>query len=77
MNKEWITGVEGRNLKFKRETLLNYGMNRWGLNKTYSVGPISGLIRVCAPKTYEEWKNFILTMLNKRRKTELGLQENI
>jgi len=25
MNKEWIAGSEGRNLKFKRETLLNYG----------------------------------------------------
>ena len=38
MNKEWIAGTEGQNLKFKRETLLNYGMNRWGLNKAYSVG---------------------------------------
>lgn len=33
MNKEWIIDSEVRNLKFKRETLLNYGMNRWGLNK--------------------------------------------
>ena len=33
MPKEWILGNEGENLKFKRETLLNYGMNRWGLNK--------------------------------------------
>jgi len=23
MNKEWIAGTEGQNLKFKRETLLN------------------------------------------------------
>ncbi len=38
MDKEWILGSEGRNLKFKRETLLNYGMNRWGLNKAQSVG---------------------------------------
>ncbi len=28
MEKEWIIGREGKNLKFKRETLLNYGMNR-------------------------------------------------
>ena len=28
MNKEWISGSEGRNLKFKRETLLNYDLNR-------------------------------------------------
>lgn len=56
--KEWITGREGRNLKFKRETLLNYGMNRWGLNKAYSVGPTSKLIRACAPKAFEEWEEF-------------------
>ena len=58
MNKEWTIGSEGRNLKFKRETLLNYGMNRWGLNKAYSVGPTSELIRACAPKTFEEWEDF-------------------
>lgn len=58
MNKEWIINSEGRNLKFKRETLLNYGMNRWGLNKAYSVWPISELIRACATKTFEEWEEF-------------------
>jgi len=58
MAKEWITGIEGENLKFKRETLLNYGMNRWGLNKTSSVGPTSELIRKCSPKTFEEWEHF-------------------
>ena len=35
MNKEWLSGSNGHNLKFKRATLLNYGMNRWGLNKAY------------------------------------------
>ena len=60
MNKEWIIDSEGRNLKFKRETLLNYGMNRWGLNKAYSVGPTSELIRACAPKTFEEWESHTL-----------------
>ena len=58
MEKEWIIGNEGKNLKFKRETLLNYGMNRWGLNKTNSVGPTSELIRKCSPKTFEEWEDF-------------------
>ncbi len=28
MNKEWIAGTEGQNLKFKRETLLNYGRQK-------------------------------------------------
>lgn len=39
MPNEWVSGREGKNLKFKRETLLNYAMNRWGLNKASSVGP--------------------------------------
>jgi len=58
MAKEWIIGREGRNLKFKRETLLNYGLNRWGLNKAYSVGPTSELVRTCSPKSFEEWEDF-------------------
>jgi len=58
MEKEWIKGSDGKNPKFKRETLLNYGMNRWGLNKTHSVGPTSKLIRTCSPKSFEEWEEY-------------------
>lgn len=58
MAKEWVSGSDGKNLKFKRETLLNYGMNRWGLNRAYSVGPTSKLIRTCTPKSYQEWVNY-------------------
>ena len=58
MAKEWIIGKEGRNLKFKRETLLNYGINRWGLNKAYSVNGTSALIRKCSPKSFEEWDDY-------------------
>ena len=58
MEKEWIIGKEGRNLKFKRETLLNYGLNRWGLNKAHSVGPTSELVRKCSPNSFEEWETF-------------------
>ena len=58
MAKEWIKSHEGRNLKFYRETLLNYGMNRWGLNKANSVGTTSELIRTCSPKSFEEWEEF-------------------
>ncbi|OEU80711.1 MAG: hypothetical protein BA872_05430 [Desulfobacterales bacterium C00003060] len=68
MNKEWILDSEGRNLKFKRETLLNYGMNRWGLNKAYSVGPTSELIRACAPKTFEEWEDFYFNNAKQKKK---------
>ena len=61
MAKEYISGTDGYNLKFKRETLLNYGMNRWGLNKAHSVGSTSELIRTCAPSKYEEWQHFYFT----------------
>lgn len=58
MSKEWISGNQGKNLKFKRETLLNYGMNRWGLNKAHNVGPTSELIRACAPNNFEDWEKY-------------------
>jgi len=58
MDKEWLKGNDGKNLKFKRETLLNYGMNRWGLNKANSIGPTSELIRTCTPKSFEEWEEY-------------------
>ncbi len=69
MTKEWIIGQDGRNLKFKREALLNYGMNRWGLNKAASVGPTSELIRTCSPKSFEEWETYYFnTATQKKRK---------
>ncbi|MBN1199948.1 MAG: MjaI family restriction endonuclease, partial [Bacteroidales bacterium] len=72
MAEEWITGSEGRNLKFKRETLLNYGLNRWGLNKAHSVGPTSELIRACAPSSFEEWENYYF--LNATQKKKNGIR---
>lgn len=68
MPKEWLLGAEGRNLKFKRETLLNYGMNRWGLNKARSVGPTSELIRACAPVSFEDWENFYFSTAKQKKK---------
>jgi hypothetical protein len=58
MAKEWIKGQEGKDLKFYRETLLNYGMNRWKLNQKYSVDTTSALIRSCSPKSFEEWEEY-------------------
>jgi hypothetical protein len=72
MTKEWIKGHEGRNLKFYRETLLNYGMNRWGLNKANSVGPTSELIRTCSPKSFEEWEDYYFN--NAVQKKRNGIQ---
>jgi len=73
MDKEWISGLEGTNLKFKRETLLNYAMNRWGLNKAHSVGPTSELIRACAPSKYEEWVEFYFTKASQKKKNGLPI----
>jgi hypothetical protein len=71
MEKEWIKGEDGKNLKFKRETLLNYGMNRWGLNKTHSVGPTSKLVRTCAPKSFEEWEEYYFTNAVQKKRNGL------
>jgi len=56
--KEWHRGKEGYNFKYNHETLLNYGMNRWGLNKSSSVGKTSDLIRDCAPHKYDQWLEY-------------------
>lgn len=50
--QDYISHQEGVNLKFKRETLLNYASSRWGLTKSASVGATSKLIRECAPKAF-------------------------
>jgi len=68
MAKEWITESDGEGLKFKHETLLNYGLNRWGLNKAYSVGALSKLIRSCAPKEFKEWEDFYFTQGKQKKK---------
>lgn len=73
MEKEYISGTDGYNLKFKRETLLNYGMNRWGLNKAHSVGSTSELIRTCAPSKYEEWENFYFNKAKQKKKDGLTI----
>ncbi|MBC8489891.1 MAG: MjaI family restriction endonuclease [Bacteroidetes bacterium] len=73
MAKEWISSSDGRNLKYKRETLLNYGLNRWGLNKAHSVGPTSELIRTCAPSTFEEWENFYFSNAAQKKKNGLRI----
>jgi len=73
MPKEWLIGSEGRNLKFKRETLLNYGMNRWGLNKAQSVGPSSELIRKCAPSSFEEWESFYFNNATQKKRNGIRI----
>jgi hypothetical protein len=47
--------------------LLNYGMNRWGLNKAHSVGPTSELIRTCAPKSFEDWEGFYFSTAKQKK----------
>lgn len=73
MAKDWITGTDGEGLKFKHETLLNYGLNRWGLNKAYSVGALSELIRSCAPNEYKEWEEFYFTKGKQKKKNGIDI----
>ena len=65
---EWVKAREGENLKFKHETLLNYALNRWGLNKAHSVGPTSELIRQAQPRSIDEWtKYYFQNAVQKKR----------
>ena len=73
MEKEWIIGREGRNLKFKREALLNYGLNRWALNKAHSVGPTSELIRKCSPESFEQWEVFYFNSAEQKKKNGIKI----
>jgi len=73
MEKEWIKGAEGKNLKFKRETLLNYAANRWALNKAASVDAVMALIRKCAPKTFEEWEKYYFEHAIQKKKNGLKI----
>lgn len=73
MAKDWITETDGEGSKFKHETLLNYGLNRWGLNKAYSVGALSELIRSCAPNEYKEWEEFYFTKGKQKKKNGIDI----
>ena len=64
---------DGEGLKFKHETLLNYGLNRWGLNKAYSIGALSELIRSCAPNEYKEWEEFYFTNGKQKKKDGINI----
>jgi len=68
MPQPWISGKEGENLHFKRETLLNYGMNRWGLNKASSVGAVSELIRKCAPNKFQDWEEYYFSNASQKKR---------
>ena len=71
--KEWIKGFEGKNAKFKREALLNYAMNRWGLNKSSSVDKVSELIRKCAPKSNKEWEEYYFNNAKQNKKDGVSI----
>ena len=68
MAKDYCTKTEGEGFKFKHETLLNYALNRWGLNKAYSVGALAELIRDCAPDNYQEWEAYYFTKGKQKKK---------
>jgi len=41
-----------------KEWILNQANMRWGLTKMKKVGPVSELIRKCAPKRVEDWEKY-------------------
>lgn len=46
-----------------KEWILNSALNRWGLNKKNSVGPVSAWIREANPKSVDEWREFYFRKL--------------
>ncbi len=71
--KDWHKEKDGENYRYLRETLLNYGLNRWGLNKAASVGKTSELIRSCAPKTYQDWVDFYFNKAVQNKKNGIPI----
>lgn len=72
-SEDWVKGIEGKNKKYKRETLLNYAANRWALNKTASVDTVAYLIRQCAPKNFEEWEKYYFTVARQKKKNGIKI----
>ena len=72
-NKEYIIQNDGEGFKFKHETLLNYALNRWGMNKAHSVGALSELIRECSPKELRDWEEFYFSKAKQKKKNGINI----
>lgn len=66
--KDFHRNKDGENYRYNHETLLNYAMNRWGLNKASSIGKTSELIRNCAPATYQDWVDYYFKEAEQKKK---------
>lgn len=56
-----------------KEWILNSAMNRYQLNYKRNVGPTSESIRLCSPKSKEEWENYYFSEVRSREHIrELG-----
>lgn len=66
--EDWHREKDGENYRYIHETLLNYAMNRWGLNKASSIGKTSELIRECTPKDYQDWVEYYFREATQKKK---------
>ena len=48
--------------------MLNYGTNRWGLNKAHSVDGTSELIRKCSPKLFKQWETYYFEYAKQKKR---------
>ena len=53
-----------------KEWILNQANMRWGLTRKNRVGPVSELIRRCAPKSVEDWERYYFTEIYPRNHLE-------
>lgn len=56
-----------------KDRVLNYTVNRWGLNRKTRLGPTSDSIRRCQPETREAWEDYYYANVRSRAQIdELG-----
>ena len=71
--KKFIKEIKNNvNNQYIHETLLNYAFNRWGYNKSSSVGKLAELIRDCQPVDLQEWENYYFSNAIQNKKN--GIQ---
>lgn len=53
-----------------KEWILNGANIRWGLTRKKQVGPVSELIRKCAPKSLGDWQDYYFNKVNSKEHLE-------
>src|SRR3989338_5215577 len=61
----------------KKEKVLNYTSNTYHLTRPKKVGAVMELIRMCQPKSFEDWEKFYFEKAHTKTKEPIKLTEEI